>query len=83
MREAVLEDAAAQVRLELVDDELGQATSLLGARAKARPVLRDDLVEQGLLRLTALVAVSAWCRACRGGGAHDELLGRRGLALQR
>jgi hypothetical protein len=32
MSEAVLEDGAAQVRLELVDDELGQAAGLLGGQ---------------------------------------------------
>jgi hypothetical protein len=63
--EAVLENAATQVRLELVDDELRQAAGLLGSLAEARPVLGDDLVEQRLLWLTALVAVSALCRACR------------------
>jgi hypothetical protein len=32
--EAVLEDAAMQVRLELVDDEVGQAAGLLGPRSR-------------------------------------------------
>ncbi|KIG11809.1 hypothetical protein DB30_02441 [Enhygromyxa salina] len=44
-------------------------------------MLLDQLVEQRLLRLSALVAVAALRRACRGNGAHDELLGRRGAAF--
>lgn len=64
--EAVLENAATQVRFELVDDELRQTTSLLGSLAEARPVLGDDLVEQRLLWLPALMAVSAPRRACSG-----------------
>lgn len=71
MSEAVLEDAAAQVRLELVDDELGQATNLLGALAELRPVLLDQLVEQGLLWPTALVPVGPRA-SCRGAGHHGS-----------
>jgi hypothetical protein len=55
--EAVLEDATAQVRLELVNHELGQTTGLLGSLAEGRPMLLDQLVEQGLLGAAALVAV--------------------------
>ena len=50
-RETVLEDAAAEVRLELIDDELRQTALELGSLAEARPVAGDDLVEQGLLGL--------------------------------
>jgi hypothetical protein len=62
----MLENAATQISLELVDDELRQAASLLGSLAEARPVLGDNLAEQRLLWLTALIAVSALRRACRG-----------------
>jgi hypothetical protein len=55
--EAVLENAAAQVRFELVQHEPGQTTGLLGSLAEGRPMLLDQLVEQGLLGTVALVAV--------------------------
>lgn len=61
--DAVLENPATQVRLELLDDELGQSAGLLGLLAAARPILGDDLVEQRRLWLTALVAVPALRRA--------------------
>src|SRR5690606_22585936 len=80
--EAVLENAATQVRLVLVDDELGQSAGLLGSLTGARPVLGDDLVEQRLLWLPALVAILALRRACRGDRPQDVVLGRRGLVLQ-
>jgi len=38
----MLEDAATQVRLELVDHELGQAANLLGGLAELRPALSED-----------------------------------------
>jgi hypothetical protein len=50
---------AAQVCLELVDDELGQSAGLLGSPAEARPMLGDDSVEQRPFGSTALVAVTA------------------------
>jgi hypothetical protein len=53
---AVLEDAAAEVLVELLHDEPRQAPCLLGALAKGWPVLGDGLVEDGLFGLTAAVA---------------------------
>jgi hypothetical protein len=39
----MLEDAAAEIRLELVDDEVGQTALEFGSLAKAGPVAGDDL----------------------------------------
>jgi hypothetical protein len=50
-------ECTAQIRLELVGHELGQTTGLLRPLAKARPMLVDQLIEEGLLGPTALVAV--------------------------
>lgn len=50
--DAVLEHAATQVRLELVDDELRHATGLLGSLAEARPMRGDDLLEQQAQRMS-------------------------------
>ena len=73
MSETVLEDAAAQVGLELFDHELGQASGLLGALEKLRPVLLDQPVEQRLLGLATLVAVEPGARrACCGRTSHRE-----------
>jgi hypothetical protein len=72
-RETVLEDATAKVRLEFVDDELRQTALELGSLAKAWPIAGDDLVQQGLLGLAALVAVAALA-ACTGlRRRHDRL----------
>jgi hypothetical protein len=43
--EAMLEDAAAQVCLELFDDEVRQAAGWLGPLDEGRPVLLDELVQ--------------------------------------
>jgi hypothetical protein len=71
--EAVLEHAAAQVRLELLDDEVGQAAGLVGALEEARPVLLDELVQQRLVGPATLVAVSARSRRARRASSHDQL----------
>jgi len=55
--QTVVENAAAQIRLELVGHELGQPACLLGPLTEGRPVLLDQLVEQALLGPTALVPV--------------------------
>ena len=58
MHQAVLEDAAAQVLLELPHHELRQtAALLLRALHEARPVLAHELVQQCLFRPPTLVAV--------------------------
>ena len=57
--EAVLEEATAQVLVELTHDEGGEAALFLGALEEARPVLADELVQQRLLGATALVAVGS------------------------
>jgi hypothetical protein len=64
--EAVLEQAAAQVGVELVDDKLRQTPRFLGPGAEARPVALEQLVEKGLVRTAALVAVQASSRRRRG-----------------
>ena len=77
MGEAVLEDATAQIRLELVEHEFGQTAGLLRSLAEARPMLLDQLIEQSLLGSTALVAVLPWaCRASCGRMGH-----RHGLSV--
>ncbi|HEY6561973.1 MAG TPA: hypothetical protein VI072_32120 [Polyangiaceae bacterium] len=60
---AALEDAAAEVLIELLDDELRQPSRLLGALAESWKVAGDGLVEDGLLGLTA--AVTAELRRAR------------------
>jgi len=59
LHEAVLEEATAQVLVELTHDEGGEAALFLGALEEARPVLADELVQQRLLGATALVAVGS------------------------
>ena len=61
----MLEDAAAQVCLELFDHEVRQAAGLLGPLEEGRPVLLDQLVRQRLLGTARLVAVSTWSRRAR------------------
>ena len=58
MHQAVLEDPATQMLLELPHDEQRQpAALLLRSLQKARPVLAHELVEQRLFRPPTLVAV--------------------------
>jgi hypothetical protein len=63
--EAVLEDAAASVRLELLDDEVRQAAGLFGSLEEGRPVLLDEPVQQRLVGPASLVAVSTRSRRAR------------------
>jgi hypothetical protein len=63
--ETVLEHAAAQVRLELLDDEVRQAAGLLGSLEEGRPVLLDELVQPRLVGPATLVAVSTRSRRAR------------------
>jgi hypothetical protein len=51
-------DAAVEVLLELLDDELGQPALLLHPLAKAWPVLGDGLVQDSLFRPVSGVAVT-------------------------
>ena len=70
MHQAVLEDAAAQVLLELPHHELRQpAASLLRPLHEARPVLAHELVEERLVRPPTRVAVRARHAAQAGAGA--------------
>ena len=68
---AFLEDAALQVLLELLDDNLRQPARLLHPLAKQRPALGHRLVEHRLFRAPSCVAIPAAnagssCRACAG-----------------
>jgi hypothetical protein len=65
MSEAVLEHAAAQVRLELLDDEVRQTAGLFGSLEEGRPVLLDELVQPRLVGSATLVAVSTRSRRAR------------------
>jgi hypothetical protein len=58
VNDPVFGEPAAQIRLELVDDELGQAACCLGSLEEGRPVLLDDPVQERLLGSSTLVAVS-------------------------
>jgi len=57
--QAVLENAAALVLLELAHDEAGQASLFLDLFQEVRPVRLDDLVQDAFFGPAALVAVRA------------------------
>lgn len=82
----MLEDPAAQVSLDLVDDEARQSAGILGPLAERRPVRRDYPMQQRGLGPPALVAarwprrVRPARRACSRERAH-ALCAAFGLAL--
>ena len=73
--EAVLEAAALQVGLEFLVNMLGQGFALLGQEVHQGRVVRlNDLIEEGLLGLMALVGRSAKAipALCQHGGSALE-----------
>ena len=72
--EAVFEQAAGQIALELALDETGQTTRLLGAFDKGRPVLPEYAVKRRMLGLATLVSIGSErssTRSGRGGARHS------------
>jgi hypothetical protein len=66
--EAVLQNPATQIRIELFFHELRQAALGFGALAESRPVLTDECIEERVFRTSWRVAIAArllGARRCR------------------
>ena len=74
--EAVLEDSASSIFVELANDEARQAALRFGALEEGGPVLLYHLVEERLFRASSLVAIGS-CGPGKACARHPRFAERR------